>query len=345
MERATDFNELLLNTILNSPHLSEEIERRINQPFIEKTRTFLTTKNRLERKESAVQAIRELWTIWERQDEFLPYLERLKATEVAALIFEEDNRDHLVHSLYVYLLGHYLISISDTIKENCWDDNEYFLFEWGMTASLHDIAYPLELHSKQISSFLEKEFPDEKDRSVLGLKINDKELVGLGEGDFDLWDVLRNYLIKECEIEEFDIQKYFEGECSEKGIINHGIFGGLFVLRKFYNMGEFDSSIEDIAGAITLHNLEKDIFLDLEDNPLAFLLVLADELQDWDRPSTEKYVIPPTGVNIFAAGEGGEEIVCEMILPRDVLIEKEKILSRKLKDNDVVVKLRPVSPY
>ncbi|HUV86074.1 MAG TPA: hypothetical protein VMX79_03075 [bacterium] len=342
---AESFNELLLTTLINSPHLSEEIERPLNRLFLENVGTFLTTKNRIERKETAVQAIKELWTIWERQDAFVPYLERLKTTEVAALIFDEDNRDHLVHSLYVYLLGHYLISVSGIIRENCWDDKEYFLFEWGMTASLHDIAYPLELHSKQIGSFLEKEFPDEKDKTVLGFRITDEVLVRLSEGDFDLWDYLRNYFITECGIEDFDIKKYFERECSNKGIINHGIFGGLFVLRKFLNMGEFDSSIMDIAGAITLHNLEKDIRLDLEDNPLAYLLVLADELQDWDRPSIDKDLIPPTGVNISASGEEGEEIICKTILPRHIIAEKEELLSRKLNDKHVFIEFRPVLPY
>ncbi len=86
-----------------------------------------------------------------------------------------------------------------------------------------------------------------------------------------------------------------------KGFIDHGFFSSILVLNSYgsliQNIGEKDQDfffypIVDSASAILLHNyyrntLQEEPF-DLEqlhpqDSPLAFLLILCDELQEWNR--------------------------------------------------------------
>jgi hypothetical protein len=117
----------------------------------------------------------------------------------------------------------------------------------------------------------------------------------------------------------------------QNGKIEHGILGALLVLRSIdllYNIhnprdidtdwelqttyGEhservgwgrnhFDEEIVDACAAISLHNLVEDIpnlEINYENSRLAFLLILCDTIQEWDRFSPGQRVYDPHSVSI-----------------------------------------------
>ena len=124
---------------------------------------------------------------------------------------------------------------------------------------------------------------------------------------FDLTDSidLLSYKIGKCfDINVVDIKQglnRFSDEMQNKRFIDHGYYGALIVLRWYYsliqredwNPAYFYFPIVDSATAILLHNYYKYILmrhpynlglLDVRQHPLAYLLILADEIQDWNRP-------------------------------------------------------------
>ncbi len=87
---------------------------------------------------------------------------------------------------------------------------------------------------------------------------------------------------------------------SENGFIDHGFYSAIIVLRWYafliqscqYKPEYFFYPILDSASAILLHNYYKNVLLkppyqkgplSPEEHPIAFLLILCDELQEWNR--------------------------------------------------------------
>ena len=95
---------------------------------------------------------------------------------------------------------------------------------------------------------------------------------------------------------------------NENGFIDHGFFSSILVLNSYGNLiqrfeeknpGFFFYPIVDSASAILLHNYFRNVLhkrdefdidvLDATESPLAYLLILCDELQEWNRrPYGEK---------------------------------------------------------
>lgn len=100
----------------------------------------------------------------------------------------------------------------------------------------------------------------------------------------------------------------FSKDMNEKGFIDHGYFSSIIMLRWYYhliketdwNPAYFYFPILDSSSAILLHNyfkhrLMKNPFclnpMSVNQHPIAYLLILCDELQEWDRESYGKISI------------------------------------------------------
>ena len=102
----------------------------------------------------------------------------------------------------------------------------------------------------------------------------------------------------------FTIKKHLDNfihDMNEQGFIDHGFFSAIIVLLAYGYLIQYYSKrndffffpIVDSATAILLHNYYKNVLLkpekfnlgklDVETYPLAFLLILCDELQEWNR--------------------------------------------------------------
>lgn len=227
-------------------------------------------------------------------------------------------RDHSIHALLSFIFGIYLYT---KFLENNFDED--FLFQWKLSSLLHDIGYPAQLAKEgilnpftckinKVASLYNQNnrvhfniVPDGIDELTDCRNSFDKI-----QQRFDEWQIQINAK------EEYN--KTINHRDSQNSNKCHGIMGSLILLYLFdrmyhnYNPGthegkhvvtintnrgernfNFDrkylnKDIVSVCAAIYLHNLDPDIFktkIDRIRSPLAFLLILTDSLQQWDRPS------------------------------------------------------------
>ena len=133
------------------------------------------------------------------------------------------------------------------------------------------------------------------------------------------------------------------------GRIDHGILGAILLIKKLdelytehnpshreyhvvtvqnkdINWGRrhFDKEIVDSITSIALHNIAShidDCIIEYTDNPLLFLLIISDTIQEWDRYSVGQRVFDPYCVNIQ---RNETELTFEFHLPSE---KKNLILS------------------
>lgn len=260
-------------------------------------------------------------------------LDKLKLYESELKNILPNHREHYKHSVNVYILGLALYNNCELIREavkisrHSYDDNEKqrssFLFRWSLAASLHDLAYPLEMSIKTFNKYLShltnyekktnneltikndiidnfNKIPKLKNDS-LPYNIPNKTALGL----------ITNYLLN---VEQTNFKKinsfdnlycHLNDEISsglKSGKIDHGIFSSLIILKRIYELYEknddwpvydFYYEVVDSATAIFLHNfyqysdlnniLNYDEFNYDKPSPLGYLLALCDEMCEWDR--------------------------------------------------------------
>lgn len=103
----------------------------------------------------------------EKENPFLILIEKVKTFEELAGRLTPKQRDHYIHSVFVFLIG---ISIYEQnskyremfknyiLNENKYPDhyktnNEEFFYRWGLASLFHDIAYPLEITLEQAKNY------------------------------------------------------------------------------------------------------------------------------------------------------------------------------------------------
>jgi len=78
---------------------------------------------------------------------FHPFLSRLAEIETGVQRYHPTLRDHVTHSVYVFLLGLLFMSKLDSFNIDP--------LSWKIASLLHDIGYPLQLFSFSISKYLD----------------------------------------------------------------------------------------------------------------------------------------------------------------------------------------------
>lgn len=68
----------------------------------------------------------------------------------------------------------------------------------------------------------------------------------------------------------------------ENEIYDHGVLGTVNIISKLGKKAADNKTIKEALTAISLHN-QTEIKINFKDNPIAFLLVLCDSLQEWGR--------------------------------------------------------------
>lgn len=274
---------------------------------------------------------------------FVDLLDVLKDFEENAAILTDKQRDHYIHSVNVFLIGLSVYAMNRKFEESYsqYQDAEglmanssieEFLFEWGISALCHDIGYPFEITTKQITKFTDMITKDKKLSSKKNKTEEEKEKDKAMEArpyiDFHKFENINslnsefaNYVseknngvrdpigILALRISElFDVDESliiqeltdFPEKMKKIGFVDHGFYSSLIVLKWFSEL--FDAiemnhegwmnSIVSPATAILLHNYYKNALLKepfnleiltCDKHPLSFLLILCDELQDWNR--------------------------------------------------------------
>jgi hypothetical protein len=223
-------------------------------------------------------------------------------------------RDHTAHSLRVAVLGNFLIdakssagSLEGIIKDALGLAGPEVRTAWWFAGLLHDIGIPLaNLFTSLNWSLVNEMF---RCYPTLGMEVtpmriclastkleNAAYLPILTEGMPPRWqELVRNGLGRPDAPPEQLVYKAASQSTQEykpgKAEMDHGVVAALSLLSTLGTPEQLregtpeDRPLIEAARAIALHNLAKDLrSIPFEKYPLVFLLVLADELQEWSRP-------------------------------------------------------------
>lgn len=268
----------------------------------------------------------------------------LEYEDTAATLIEK-QRDHVVHSVNVFITGLCIYSACPAFREafasavpekeylNAYSTkNEEFFYRWGIAALFHDVGYPLEIIGRQLNEFIgmiaDADGKDIKVKAKISFdnleelrtvsEILPKEDFSSGYGKA-YGETAELDLLKANDLMAFKIHHAhgadlrllreklddFVRSMGETGMIDHGYYSALIVLKWYgfliqssgYKSDYFYWPVLDSATAILLHNwyklfLQKEPFvlgpMKAENDPVAFLLILCDELQEWNREAHGK---------------------------------------------------------
>ncbi|MCL2149970.1 MAG: RyR domain-containing protein [Dehalococcoidia bacterium] len=226
----------------------------------------------------------------------------------------ERHRDHYSHAVYVFSLGLAIYQKnynfrtdfeSGRLLSNSMSVNEEFLYRWGLAALFHDIGYPFEIAFNSIKAYTQDIF-DQQARPLLTYTRIDEfvtftnrersllEIIGW-EPDYieSAHTLLARSISKMMGLEYRDVLNELT-LIMQKAIqhMDHAYFSAAIVLKMFLSLNDITkAALEvyiDACACILLHasfwrdKLGKDRKISSKQS-LAFLLMLCDELQIFDR--------------------------------------------------------------
>ena len=200
--------------------------------------------------------------------------------EAVLYTIRETYRDHINHMLETCLLGMLILKIKDTTHSlplfkysapSCsFSDRKQLFRNWILAAMMHDVGYAvniLQMAPKQV------EFIDAP-------SINEFRKTLESQYQIASDPALNTMLLQ--------LGREMPWLTPDKiNSLDHGVVSALFLLYLVRDGDKPDETWrEDIAIAMQVsaqHNLKRHR-VSYRENPLAFLLILCDHLQEWDRP-------------------------------------------------------------
>lgn len=259
--------------------------------------------------------------LWEKHIG-LPYSNFLKVFEPGLQhIFAETRengriyRDHYLHQFQVFLLG---IPIMDNLYKFFSQKYKEPALSWLIASSFHDISYPIQLYDEWSEKFFRDAFKIPRSPGTLELKSNFVDHSFLSCMGYLIDWLCSVHLCRQLKSnwldEENDLVQFFYKEITT--IKNHGVLSSISLLKMIQSPSnkkklckklgcKFQTALKDIflpcVLSITLHEskiwskLRKEKATDKSpkvlstlkfvDDPLSFLLIFCDCVQEWGRPS------------------------------------------------------------
>ncbi len=224
------------------------------------------------------------------------------------------HRDHYSHSAYVFALGIAIYTHDRKYKENFSNFYKYsneqsileFLHYWGMTSLFHDIGYPFQLAHEQIKSYCQELWGNNKANVYVSYG-NLDEFILIGHDEMER---IKTSLSIESDIKTINdllaysvnmrmgyeinsvAEKLYTRVSMQPDFMDHGYFSSLLLLKQLTSTSlsvVWNKQMLDVLSAILLHNSFNKYDapnrhpVSVSEHPLAYLLILCDELQNWDR--------------------------------------------------------------
>ena len=259
---------------------------------------------------------------YEKNRRMIELLSEFEATGSGLLMKHRDHYSHSVYVFTLGLAIYESNSIfRDIYKKhyNLGDDREaaaHFLKYWGLTSLFHDIGYPFELPFEQVCSYFEVEGDERRDRPFLAyhaldpyVKINDETKEKLAklyngmcfEDTNELFaHVLAEKLGEAYSFTSIGMYNVLVDKPTKPNkfshFMDHAYFSATVLFERLFEELRMDinKTFLDALSAILMHNSlykfsiahyksagNKPFRAEL--HPLAFMLMLCDELQCWDR--------------------------------------------------------------
>ena len=229
-------------------------------------------------------------------------------------------RDHVVHQMYVLLLGIHLWASSTVLQERLTKVDQAPLI-WAMTATCHDLGYPFELFVVSLMSQLNE---IAKTNACTNPILPQLKQLGF-QGDVSLWREISRRLWPNDTADPPLLEQIYDRKAAnpQAHLLDHGIVSALIWLALVQRiMPDWRSDVRldwvlDVAAAIAAHNIRPRDFaappprFDLERHPFACLLALCDSLQEWDRAAIARHVLIPAAVqvNVTTARDGSHSVI------------------------------------
>lgn len=244
------------------------------------------------------------------------YPEEHRRLETLLVELYPKYRDHYIHQLQVFLLGVLILDILIANKTIARKKGFPYV-SWLLAASFHDFAYPLQQYDNFVSKYVNKCLGLVGENwKFLGLKDDYTELSFSSDVEYivaALANCFEGSFVGETSVNNFNIvRQFFYHEITREK--NHGLLGSLGLLKRFKDSArvDFNKVVLPAAVAIAIHDLticqsihgsknhtEVECVLrvqelaplrnlNLEKQPLAFLLILCDNIQDWGRHFKDK---------------------------------------------------------
>ncbi len=325
------------------------------------------------RQTTAIKIMREILSKHGKQ-EVISFLGQLADMEPKIQELKPYVRDHVVHAFNTFLLGMYFIEKLKLPKTSKFDRHP---FVWKLSGLTHDLGYPLEISSANISApFMRKineiirdnQVPSEEiatDIYPLGLdKLCPRANVkGSAATERAAQDLIQKR-ISDWEL-DVDVKKYCDW-LKKNNRVDHGLIGALAQLKVLdilyysrnpkgtkkrsiingldYDQRIFDSGIVSASTAIFLHNIDRKYLgfkkkINFKLAPIAFLLFLCDTIQEWDRYAEHRDVYSGNDFGLECA-ENSISIQVPRALDKkicDTLSARLTGLSIRINDKQVVV--------
>lgn len=363
--------ELKLKKIF-SPTLIEACKNLKKIDYTIEIGNFFNCLERNETLETEItNSLENLWKKYGDKDSF-PLLEDFKKYE--KLLFDLPRyRDHFIHQFQVFLLGSKIIDDMYINADNGKTKNFPYYFRnslniaqsqdidadiaWLIASTYHDIAYPIEKGNELYMNFFVK-FLELNENIIenidIGQIFSNKNYGMLIDQICDLYNSLQEGTSWNV---NFDNQQKINVDYELRGKIlrlikekDHGVLGCLILIHKSVSDDRYSKIIYPAALAIALHNdMLKDLDeIKFEKNPLAFLLVYCDLVQEWGRKQNNQYG-KATLENITILPDDTHNLVVKTEIKfdnRDAATAKrseiEDVLENKLKSNQVkfVIKIK-----
>lgn len=215
--------------------------------------------------------------------------------------------------------------------------DECFLYTWGHTALFHDIGYPIEIAANQVKAFVKSISsigvikkdgkPRLADSSIYVsdfIRISNIPLRSWdnNHGVVDALELIGENISSNLGLDKsavYDVLSTYNERMRDSRFVDHGYYSALILMRSMADSMQkagldekrFMRELVEVSSAIILHNFYLRVFTNKEQysfgcspmsvhsHPLAYLLILCDELQDWNRRKygsvTKTLVYPDNG--------------------------------------------------
>jgi hypothetical protein len=227
------------------------------------------------------------------------HLKRFISAQTVLYSLESSYRDHIFHMIDICLFGLFLLrnGFSKILNETSKMQEDDILKNWFIASLLHDVGYVLNIYSlidEEVKYITSVEINTLKD------KIKNATTEGIGLFTSNVLEKLKGINI---EIEAGQLKR-----------LDHGVVSALHVLN-ILEKTSIDKEYLPAISAILMHNLTTKP-IDIEKEPVAVLLSICDELQDWERPRVETL---PFKERVFAAIRYGGRLSFERSSMMDVI--------------------------